>query len=342
MSCRRPSTRAALAVALALLAESFGRDVWWLWRRRHAADRGVAADRGRGPRAAVLTALALLVVWVALVAPNQPSLLTPGAFVRLPIEGIVVIALALVLPGTGRHIMAWVVGPALGLLVIVKLLDLGFFTAFDRPFNPVDDWSYTSIGIETLRASIGRTDANLALAGGALLLVAALVLPTLAVLRLTRVAARHRRHSIRAVGDARRRLGALLGVRRGARLRGTRRLRERRGPGRPGGARGAGRPAGRRAVRTPDPPRPLSRHAGRPAADRPARQGRPARVRRELREGRGPGILLLAAGRRGSRLGDGAAASRRLLVPERLAHLADLRRHELAGALHAPVGDMGQ
>ena len=27
-------TRAALAVALALLAESFGRDVWWLWRHR--------------------------------------------------------------------------------------------------------------------------------------------------------------------------------------------------------------------------------------------------------------------------------------------------------------------
>jgi len=81
----------------------------------------------------------------------------------------------------------------------VKLLDFGFFTAFDRPFNPVDDWRYTSIGIETLRDSIGRTDANLALAGGALLLVAALLLPTLAVLRLTRVAARHRRHSIRAV-----------------------------------------------------------------------------------------------------------------------------------------------
>ena len=29
-------TRAVLAVALALLAESFGRDVWWLWRHRQA------------------------------------------------------------------------------------------------------------------------------------------------------------------------------------------------------------------------------------------------------------------------------------------------------------------
>ncbi len=195
----QPLMRAALAVALALLAESFGRDVWWLWRHRHASERPVAAARGRGPQAAVLTVLALLVVWVALVAPNQPSLLTPGAFVRLPLEGIVVIALALVLPGTARRVLAWVVGPVLGLLVIVKLLDLGFFTAFDRPFNPVDDWRYTSIGIETLRDSIGRTDANLALVGVALLIVAALVLPTLAVLRLTRVASHHRRLSLQTV-----------------------------------------------------------------------------------------------------------------------------------------------
>ena len=206
------------------------------------ASRRIGVTARRSPPSSPL--LALLVVWVALVAPNQPSLLTPGAFVRLPIEGIVVVALALALPGTGRRVLAWVVGPALGLLVIVKLLDFGFFTAFDRPFNPIDDWRYTSIGIETLRDSVGRTDANLALIGVALLVVAALVLPTLAVLRLTRVAARHRRHSLRAVGGARRRLGALLGVRRGARLRRADRLHERRRPGCPGGARGAGRSSG--------------------------------------------------------------------------------------------------
>ena len=193
--------QAALVVALALLAESFGRDVWWLWRHRHAADHATDAHPGRvrAGIAVAVTLLALVVVWVALVAPNQPSLVTPAAFVRLPLEGIVVIALALVLPGTGRRLLAWVVGPALGLLAIVKLLDFGFFTAFDRPFNPVDDWRYTSIGIETLRASIGRTDANLALIGVALLTVFALVLPTLAVLRLTRVAARHRRQSLQTV-----------------------------------------------------------------------------------------------------------------------------------------------
>ena len=105
----------------------------------------------------MLTILALLVVWVALVAPDQPGHLTPGAFVRLPLEGLVVIALALVLPAPARRLLACVVGPVLGLLIIVKVLDMGFFTAFDRPFDPVDDWSYTGIGIETLRDSIGRT-----------------------------------------------------------------------------------------------------------------------------------------------------------------------------------------
>ena len=76
---------------------------------------------------------------------------------------------------------------------------MGFFEAFDRPFNPVADGSYAGIGIETLRDSIGRTEANLAVAGAALLGVAVLVLTTLAVLRLTRVAAGHRRWSLPAV-----------------------------------------------------------------------------------------------------------------------------------------------
>ena len=206
-------TQTALLASLALLAESFGHDVGWLWIHRHATDARVAAvaerdlaaatdaDRGalRASVAAALTILALLVVWVALVAPNQLDRLTPSAFVRLPLEGLVVIALALVLPATPRRLLACVVGPVLGLLVIVKILDMGFFEAFDRPFNPVADGSYTGIGIETLRDSIGRTEANLLVAGAAVLGVAVLVLTTLAVLRLTRVAAVNRRWSLPAV-----------------------------------------------------------------------------------------------------------------------------------------------
>ena len=190
-------TQAALVVALALLAESFGRDVWWLWSHRHAHD--VRPGRVRTQIAAVLTILAVLLAWAALVAPDQPSRLTPSAFMRVPVEGLILIALALVLPATARRLLAWIVGPALGLVVIVKILNFGFFTTFDRPFDPVGDWSYTGIGIETLRDSVGPTGANLAVAGAAVLGVAFFVLTTLAVLRLTRVAAVHRRRSLQVV-----------------------------------------------------------------------------------------------------------------------------------------------
>jgi phosphatidylglycerophosphate synthase len=197
----------ALLIALVMLAESFGRDVLWLWRRRRrggpaAPEAGPPPPRRRRLRTGLgiaFTVAAVVLVWAALVAPDRPNDMTFGAFARLPIEGLIVIALALVLPRNARRVLAWIVGPLLGALVVLKLLDVGFFTAFDRPFNPVEDWRYTSIGIETLRDSIGRTRADLVVAGVVLVVIAALVLPTLAVLRVTRVAAGHRTVSTRAI-----------------------------------------------------------------------------------------------------------------------------------------------
>ena len=146
-----------------------------------------------------LTVLAVLVVWAALVAPDQLNRLDASSFLRLPLEGLAVIALALVLPPRARRMLACIAGPVLGLLVIVKVLDMGFFETFDRPFDPIADGSYTGIGIETLRDSIGRTDANLLVAGAVVLGVAVLAATTLALLRLTRVVAGHRRWSLPAV-----------------------------------------------------------------------------------------------------------------------------------------------
>jgi phosphatidylglycerophosphate synthase len=191
--------RVVLAAALALLAESFGRDVRWLWQRRAAAP-----GRGGG---ALVSALAIAVVWVALVAPTRPTLLTPGSFLRLPLEGIALVALAVVLPARARRFLPWLIGPALGLLVLVKLLDIGFFVAFDRPFNPVDDWSYASIGVETARDTFGRADADLAAAAAVALVAVSLVVPTLAARRLTRLAAHHPGRSLRLLA-----FGALVWV----------------------------------------------------------------------------------------------------------------------------------
>jgi phosphatidylglycerophosphate synthase len=196
-------TRALLLGALVLLAESFGRDVLWL--RSHRPARQTLVDRAGRARvrngvAATLTVLAFALVWAGLVAPDNPLRLTPTAFVRIPLEGLVLVAVAVALPTAARRVMAWVVGPLLGLVVILKVVDIGFFAAFDRPFDPYQDASYAGIGSETLRASIGASDAHLVIAGMVALVAALLVLTTLAVRRLTRVAADHPRWSLRAVG----------------------------------------------------------------------------------------------------------------------------------------------
>jgi phosphatidylglycerophosphate synthase len=181
---------ALLVVALAALAASMGECVWWLWRRRPATEhRRIAL---------AVSVLALLLVWAALVAPNHPGRVTFTEFLRLPLELLVVVAAAALLPAVPRRVLAVVAGAALSVLVVVKVLDIGFFTAFDRPFKPVDDSSYVGIGIETLRDAVGSTSADLVVAVAAVLAVALLAVPVLALLRLTRVAAGHRGWALRA------------------------------------------------------------------------------------------------------------------------------------------------
>ena len=92
--------------------------------------------------------------------PDHPSLLTPAGFARIPLEALVGVALALALPAAARRTLAWVAGAALGLLLLVRLLDLGLLTIFDRRFDPVSDWRYTGIVIDTVGGSIGRTKAT--------------------------------------------------------------------------------------------------------------------------------------------------------------------------------------
>lgn len=198
--------QALLGVALVALAASVGECVWWLWRRRHVTREQARDTAGDPPApgslhsgfAAALTVLALLVVWIALIAPQQPSHFTPGAFVRLPLELLVVVALAVVLPAGPRRVLVVAAGVVLSLLVVVKVLDIGFFTAFDRPFRPVDDSGYAGIGIETLGDAIGATQAHVVVAVVGVLVVALLALPVVALTRVTRAAAGHRDWALRA------------------------------------------------------------------------------------------------------------------------------------------------
>jgi phosphatidylglycerophosphate synthase len=190
----RTLTEVLLAAALVLLAASMVECVWWLWRRRHAAAR----EPLHPGFAVALSVLALLLVWTALVAPNQPGDFNLGGFARLPLELLVLVVVAVLLPAKPRRVLVVAAGALLSVLVVVKVLDFGFFTAFDRPFKPVDDSNYVGIGIETLRDAMGRTGADLVAAVAAVLVVALLAVPVLALLRVTRVAAGHRGWVLRA------------------------------------------------------------------------------------------------------------------------------------------------
>jgi phosphatidylglycerophosphate synthase len=197
----RPATYAVLIAALGLLAESFGRDVWWLWRHRSAEDEQ-PAEHGRARRpvvSAAVNVLALLVVWCALVAPNRTYRLTPTAFLHIPVEGLVVAALALILPFRPRRLMAAVVGVLLALVTLLKLLDMGFFVAFDRPFDLVSDRGYVGPAMDLAKDTIGRTGTVLAVIGIVVLVIVVLVCMPLAVNRITALVAGHRGWSMRAI-----------------------------------------------------------------------------------------------------------------------------------------------
>lgn len=146
---------------------------------------------GRPVLAWVTTAAAGLLVMFALNAPNQVGRLTPWAFVRIPVEAVLGVALMLVLPARARRVVAVVGGAALGSLALVKILDMGFDAVLVRPFDAVLDWTLFGPAMEFLTESIGRAGAIGSVLAAAVLAVAVVVLMTLSVLRLTRLAVRY-------------------------------------------------------------------------------------------------------------------------------------------------------
>jgi phosphatidylglycerophosphate synthase len=182
----------AVAAALLLLAESFGRDVIWLYR----------AGAGRKTRLTLrvaITVLASALVWIDLVTPDKVWQLTPSVLLRIPVEALVLVAVALVLPTRPRRILAAVAGILLGLLTIAKILNAAFFDTVDRAFNPVNDWDDIPPAVGVIRDTIGSVLTDIALGAlilGVILLVAAI---TASTIHITTVAARHRRGTLRGL-----------------------------------------------------------------------------------------------------------------------------------------------
>ena len=191
----------AVAVALLLLIESFGRDVIWLYRA------------GAGPRTRTvlrvgITVLAVVLVWFDLIAPDRAWQFTPAAFVRIPVEALVLVAVALVLPPWPRRIVAGVAGALFGVLTVAKILDILFYEEIDRAFNPVLDWVSIGPALGVVQDAIGTTLADVVLGALALGLLLLIVTITASTIHITTVAARHRRGAVRGLAG----LAAIWGL----------------------------------------------------------------------------------------------------------------------------------
>jgi phosphatidylglycerophosphate synthase len=179
----------AVAAAMLLLAESFGRNVIWLYRTG-------AGPRTRRALRVAITAASVAIVWVVLVAPYRYSQLIPVAFVRIPAEGLALVAVALVLPARPRRIVAGVAGILFGLLIILKILNAWFYLEVGQTFNPLLDWSDIAPAIGVVRDAYGDTLTNILLVAICLGLILAIGAITASAIHITTVAARHRRAGI--------------------------------------------------------------------------------------------------------------------------------------------------
>ena len=148
---------------------------------------------------AVGSLVAGLLVWFALVGPDAPSALSTASLVVVPLDGLVLLVVLLLLRGRVRRWVALLAGVALGAVALLRALDLAFRAALDRPFDPVTDWTYLRSVRDLARDSLGPVASVAVLPAAAALAVGLLVVLPWSVLRLSRMAARHRTASARLV-----------------------------------------------------------------------------------------------------------------------------------------------
>lgn len=145
------------------------------------------------------TALAGLLLLAVLTSPIELSEMTPAAFLRLPAEGLVGVALLLAVPARAQRWVAGTLGALLGVVAIWKILDLGFLTVLQRPFDPALDWTLFDDAESFLHDSVGEFGAVAAVVVAVLLAVGLPVLLAWAALRVSRQLAGHRRASTGAL-----------------------------------------------------------------------------------------------------------------------------------------------
>lgn len=151
------------------------------WAFHHWADEHPAAAR---VLSLAVTALALLLVLVALLLPNKREQFHLAAFLRIPVEALLGAAVLIALPRRPRVILAALGGLALGVLTVLNLTDIEFNEYLGRSFNVILDWQLLDDAQSYLADTLGGTVALLAAVGVVLLVLAVLALLALAVVRV--------------------------------------------------------------------------------------------------------------------------------------------------------------
>src|SRR5690606_33986011 len=111
----------------------------------------------------------------------------------IPIEGVLGVGLILAVPARARRYTAGAAGAVLGVLFVLKVMDIGFDAVLVRPFDLVLDWPLLRPAVEFVEESAGAAGAIAAVVLTAVLAVGVIVLMSLSALRLSRAAVRHDR-----------------------------------------------------------------------------------------------------------------------------------------------------
>ncbi|MFJ4470985.1 CDP-alcohol phosphatidyltransferase [Streptomyces sp. NPDC089424] len=144
------------------------------------------------------TAVSVLLVLGALLLPNTLHTLTPGKFLRLPVEAIIGAAVLLVLPRRPRLVAAVLGGLGLAALTALNVLDMGFYEYLGRGFNLVLDWGLLDDAQAYMEDAMGSAGATALAVGAILLAVLVFAAMILATVRLSSVLARHRAVAVRS------------------------------------------------------------------------------------------------------------------------------------------------
>lgn len=145
-------------------------------------------------------ALAVLCLLAALMVPERIGRAAPGAVLSLPVEAVLGLALLAVLPPRASRAAAVAGGTTVGMLTVLKIIDLSFSSVLNRPFDPLLDWGMINSALGYLDGAYGRTGAVMAVLTAAAVTVAVPVVLAVSVVRISRVLVGHRASAVRSAG----------------------------------------------------------------------------------------------------------------------------------------------